>query len=94
MEQESDRPLGQHQLSELNINLEDYKVLSNQISMRVDLQQKMVNYQLLLGGIVIAAGINLFGLTESSSKVTLIRFFCYYPRFHSIFSPRLSQITT
>jgi hypothetical protein len=58
-----------NQLSELSIHLEEYKNLSGQISKRVDYQQSLLNYQILLIGIIVTAGVSFLrsGYTLDSS---------------------------
>jgi hypothetical protein len=72
MRQNDDQSDGQkekNQLSELSIHLEEYKNLSGQISKRVDYQQSLLNYQILLIGIIVTAGVSFLrlGYTLDSS---------------------------
>ena len=46
----------------LNVHLEEYKTLSDQILKRVEFQQKLLNYQLVAAGIVATIGIRFIGL--------------------------------
>jgi hypothetical protein len=64
-----------NQLSELDVNLEEYRNLSDQILKRVDFQQKLLNYQILLVGIIITAGVSLLSLDYTSSNTISVRYF-------------------
>ena len=64
-----------NQLSELDVNLEEYRNLSDQISKRVDFQQRLLNYQILLVGIIITAGVSLLSLDYTSSNTISVRYF-------------------
>jgi len=46
----------------LNVHLEEYKILSDQILKRVEFQQKLLNYQLVAAGIVATIGVRFLGL--------------------------------
>jgi hypothetical protein len=52
----------------LNVHLEEYKILSDQILKRVEFQQKLLNYQLVAAGIVASIGVRFLGL--DASKIT------------------------
>ncbi|RCV62996.1 hypothetical protein C5S53_15895 [Methanophagales archaeon] len=78
MKQKDNPPSAQkdkNQLSELDVNLEEYRNLSDQISKRVDFQQKLLNYQILLVGIIITAGVSLLSLDYTSSNTISVRYF-------------------
>lgn len=64
-----------NQLSELDVNLEEYRNLSDQISKRVDFQQRLLNYQILLVGIIITAGVSLLKLDYMSSNTISVHYF-------------------
>lgn len=64
-----------NQLSELDVNLEEYRNLSDQISKRVDFQQRLLNYQILLVGIIITAGVSLLSLDYTSSNTISVHYF-------------------
>ena len=68
-DEQSDGQKEKNQLSELGIHLEEYKNLSGQISKRVDYQQSLLNYQILLIGIIVTAGVSFLrsGYTLNSS---------------------------
>ncbi|MCJ7496855.1 MAG: hypothetical protein MUO78_01790 [candidate division Zixibacteria bacterium] len=68
-DEQSDGQKEKNQLSELSIHLEEYKNLSGQISKRVDYQQSLLNYQILLIGIIVTAGVSFLrsGYTLDSS---------------------------
>ena len=59
---QSDDQVEKNQLSELHIHLEEYKNLSGQISKRVDYQQSLLNYQILLIGIIVTVAVNFLRL--------------------------------
>jgi len=78
MTQDNDQSDGQkekNQLSELGILLEEYKNISGQISKRVDYQQSLLNYQILLIGIIITAGVSFLNLGYTSDSSILVRYF-------------------
>lgn len=64
-----------NQLSELDINLEEYRNLSDQISKRVDFQQRLLNYQILFVGIIITAGVSLLNLDYTPSNTISVHYF-------------------
>lgn len=70
---QSDDQGEKNQLSELHIHLEEYKNLSGQISKRVDYQENLLNYQILLMGIIVTAGVSFlsFGCTLNSGVSVL-----------------------
>ena len=78
MKQKDNQPSVQkdkNQLSELDVNLEEYRNLSDQILKRVDFQQRLLNYQILLVGIIITAGVSLLSLDYTSSNTISVRYF-------------------
>ncbi|MEA1995661.1 MAG: hypothetical protein U9N18_05895 [Campylobacterota bacterium] len=61
---------------ELNIHLEEYKTLSSQILKRVDFQQRLLNYQLIVTGIIATVGIKLLTLDYTIPiNATLAQYF-------------------
>jgi hypothetical protein len=78
MKQKDNQPSVQkdkNQLSELDVNLEEYRNLSDQILKRVDFQQRLLNYQILLVGIIITAGVSLLSLDDTPSNAISVRYF-------------------
>jgi hypothetical protein len=83
MTQDDDQLEGQkeeNQLSELGIHLEEYKNLSGQISKRVDYQQSLLNYQILLIGIIVTAGVSFLRLGYPlDSSISVLYFLLLAP---------------
>ena len=64
-----------NQRSELDVHLEEYRNLSDEILNRVDFQQRLLNYQILLVGIIITAGVSFLRLDYTSSTTISVRYF-------------------
>jgi len=83
MRQNDDQVEGEkekNQLSELGIHLEEYKNLSGQISKRVDYQQSLLNYQILLIGIIVTAGVSFLNLGYAlDSSISVLYFLLLAP---------------
>lgn len=57
----------------LEIYMDEYRIISAQISRRVDYQQKLINYQLIAAGIIIPIALGFLGM-ETNAKVNSIYF--------------------
>ena len=57
----------------LEIYMDEYRIISAQISKRVDYQQKLINYQLIAAGIIVPIALGFLGM-ETNAKVNSIYF--------------------
>jgi hypothetical protein len=79
-DEQSNGQEGKNQLNELSIHLEEYKNLSSQVSRRVDFQQSLLNYQILLIGIIVTAGVSFLSLGYTlNSGVSVLYFLLLAP---------------
>jgi hypothetical protein len=65
----------QQALKEFDLIVDEYKLTCNQITKRVSFQQSILNYQIVLIGIILAAGAEILKDGHFPEHVQLLRFF-------------------